>query len=150
MPSFTNCPDDEALATAHIAAGIDLVHAGGIAVSIGGHISAAIQFDTCLIEQASLMWPNKAHGQEDQIGLDRKLAALNLLEATILPFDMDTFEAGNILAKQLTFLANADAAGVVVGARVPVILTSRADTVRTRRASAIVAALYAQSLIVAH
>ena len=56
-------------------------------------------------------------------------------------------EAGNILAKQLTFLANADAAGVVVGARVPVILTSRADTVRTRRASAIVAALYAQSLI---
>jgi phosphate acetyltransferase len=44
-------------------------------------------------------------------------------------------EAGNILAKQLTFLANADAAGIVLGARVPIILTSRADNVRARRAS---------------
>jgi phosphotransacetylase len=39
-------------------------------------------------------------------------------------------EAGNILAKQLTFMANADAAGIVLGARVPIILTSRADSVR--------------------
>ena len=39
-------------------------------------------------------------------------------------------EAGNILAKQLTFLANADSAGLVLGARVPIILTSRADSVR--------------------
>ena len=39
-------------------------------------------------------------------------------------------EAGNMLAKQLSFLANADAAGIVLGARVPIILTSRADTVR--------------------
>ena len=44
-------------------------------------------------------------------------------------------EAGNILAKQLTFLANADSAGLVLGARVPVILTSRADSVRSRIAS---------------
>src|SRR4029077_1620736 len=44
-------------------------------------------------------------------------------------------EAGNILAKQLTFLANADSAGVVLGARVPIILTSRADSVRSRIAS---------------
>jgi hypothetical protein len=40
-------------------------------------------------------------------------------------------EAGNMLAKQLSFLAGADAAGVVVGARVPIILTSRADSART-------------------
>ena len=50
-------------------------------------------------------------------------------------------EAGNILAKQLTFLANADAAGIVLGARVPIILTSRADTVRARLASCAIATL---------
>jgi phosphate acetyltransferase len=54
-------------------------------------------------------------------------------------------EAGNILAKQLTFLARADAAGVVLGARVPVILTSRADDVRTRMASCAVAMLQAHA-----
>ncbi|MBP2237972.1 phosphate acetyltransferase [Sinorhizobium kostiense] len=52
-------------------------------------------------------------------------------------------EAGNMLAKNLTFLANADAAGIVLGARVPVILTSRADNLRTRMASCAVAVLYA-------
>ena len=52
-------------------------------------------------------------------------------------------EAGNMLAKNLTFLANADAAGVVLGARVPIVLTSRADSVMTRMASSAVAALYA-------
>ena len=52
-------------------------------------------------------------------------------------------EAGNMLAKNLTFLSHADAAGIVLGARVPIILTSRADSVRTRLASCAVAALYA-------
>ena len=52
-------------------------------------------------------------------------------------------EAGNILAKQLSFLANADAAGLVLGARVPIILTSRADTVRAKIASCAVAMLVA-------
>ncbi|PWC54264.1 phosphate acyltransferase, partial [Azospirillum sp. TSO22-1] len=52
-------------------------------------------------------------------------------------------EAGNMLAKQLSFLANADAAGIVLGARVPIILTSRADNVRTRLASCAVAVLVA-------
>jgi phosphate acetyltransferase len=52
-------------------------------------------------------------------------------------------EAGNMLAKNLTFLAKADAAGIVLGARVPVILTSRADSVRTRLASCAVAVIYA-------
>ena len=54
-------------------------------------------------------------------------------------------EAGNMLAKNLTFLAHADAAGIVLGARVPIILTSRADSVRARLASAAVAALYAHN-----
>jgi phosphotransacetylase/acyl dehydratase len=54
-------------------------------------------------------------------------------------------EAGNMLAKNLSFMAHADSAGVVVGARVPIILTSRADSVRARLASAAVAALYAHN-----
>ena len=53
-------------------------------------------------------------------------------------------EAGNILYKNLTYLARADAAGIVLGARVPVILTSRSDSVRTRLASAALAARYAR------
>lgn len=55
-------------------------------------------------------------------------------------------EAGNMLAKQLTFLGGADAAGVVLGARVPIILTSRADSLRTRLASCAVAVLLARAL----
>jgi phosphotransacetylase len=54
-------------------------------------------------------------------------------------------EAGNILAKQLSFLANADSAGIVLGARVPIILTSRADSVRSRIASCAVAVLAARA-----
>ena len=54
-------------------------------------------------------------------------------------------EAGNILAKQLTFMAQADAAGIVLGARAPIILTSRADNVRTRMASCAVAVLIAHT-----
>ncbi len=52
-------------------------------------------------------------------------------------------EAGNMLAKSLSFLASADAAGIVLGARVPIILTSRADSLSTRLASCAVASLVA-------
>jgi phosphate acetyltransferase len=52
-------------------------------------------------------------------------------------------EAGNMLAKNLIFLSKADAAGIVLGARVPIVLTSRADSVRARMASCAAAALYA-------
>ncbi|MGB0723464.1 MAG: bifunctional enoyl-CoA hydratase/phosphate acetyltransferase [Gammaproteobacteria bacterium] len=55
-------------------------------------------------------------------------------------------EAGNILAKQLIFLADADAAGIVLGAKVPIILTSRADNVRARHASAAIAVLHAHAM----
>ena len=54
-------------------------------------------------------------------------------------------EAGNILAKQLSFLANSDSAGLVLGAKVPIILTSRADSVRSRIASCAVAMLAAHA-----
>jgi len=54
-------------------------------------------------------------------------------------------EAGNMLAKQLSFLANADSAGLVLGARVPIILTSRADSVRSKIASCAVAVIAAHA-----
>jgi phosphate acetyltransferase len=54
-------------------------------------------------------------------------------------------EAGNMLAKQLIFMAHAEAAGIVAGAQVPIVLTSRADSVRTRLASCAVAALLAEA-----
>jgi phosphate acetyltransferase len=54
-------------------------------------------------------------------------------------------ETGNVLAKQLTFLGGADAAGIVLGARVPIILTSRADSVRARLLSCALAVLVADA-----
>jgi hypothetical protein len=59
--------------------------------------------------------------------------------------DAPDLEGGNMLAKCLTFLAAADAAGIVLGARVPIILTSRADSVITRLASCAVASLVAEA-----
>ena len=54
-------------------------------------------------------------------------------------------EAGNMLAKNLTFMSKADAAGIVLGARVPIILTSRADNLRARMASCAVSLLFADA-----
>jgi phosphate acetyltransferase len=54
-------------------------------------------------------------------------------------------EAGNMMAKQLQYLAGADSAGIVLGARVPIVLTSRADSVRSRLASTVVMALMADA-----
>ena len=54
-------------------------------------------------------------------------------------------ESGNMLAKNLSFMAKADSAGIVLGARVPIILTSRADSLRARLASCAVAVLYADA-----
>jgi phosphate acetyltransferase len=54
-------------------------------------------------------------------------------------------EAGNMLAKSLSFMAEADAAAVVLGARVPIIPTSRADSVTARLAPCAVAALVAKA-----
>jgi phosphate acetyltransferase len=88
--------------------------------------------------------------------LDGPLAldnAINLTAAKIKKIDspvagqadilvVPDLEAGNMLAKSLSFLADADAAGIVLGARVPIILTSRADSVMTRLASCAVAVLF--------
>jgi phosphate acetyltransferase len=54
-------------------------------------------------------------------------------------------EAGNMLAKNLAYFAKADGAGIVLGARVPIVLTSRADSARARMASCAVAALHAHA-----
>lgn len=56
-------------------------------------------------------------------------------------------ESGNMLAKNLTFLSDAEAVGIVLGAKVPIILTSRADTANARIASCAVAAIYADAIM---
>jgi phosphate acetyltransferase len=98
-------------------------------------------------------------GQITGAVLDGPLAldnAINLQAAKIKKIDspvagranvlvVPDLEAGNMLAKSLTFLAGADAAGIVLGARVPIILTSRADSVIARLASCAVAALVANA-----
>jgi phosphate acetyltransferase len=70
-----------------------------------------------------------------------KSAVAGLADILVVP----DLEAGNMLAKSLSFMADADAAGIVLGARVPIILTSRADSLETRLASCAVAALVAQA-----
>jgi len=91
--------------------------------------------------------------------LDGPLAldnAINLAAAQIKKIDspvagranvlvVPDLEAGNMLAKSLIFLAGADAAGIVLGAKVPIVLTSRADSVRSRIASCAVAAQVAHA-----
>lgn len=72
-------------------------------------------------------------------GIDSPVAGL--ADILVVP----DLEAGNMLAKSLTFMADADAAGIVLGARVPIILTSRADSVKVRLASCAVAALVVQA-----
>lgn len=76
-------------------------------------------------------------------GLDKGIVSpvAGIADILIVP----DIESGNMLAKQLTFLAEADAAGIVVGARVPIILTSRADSERTRIASCAIAVLIAHA-----
>lgn len=85
--------------------------------------------------------------------ISREAAAIKHIDSSVAG-DADVLlvpdlEAGNMLVKALSFLADADAAGIVLGARVPIILTSRADSLRTRVASCAVAALYAHAKRVA-
>ena len=94
----------------------------------GGILDGPLAFDNAISAEAA-----KIKGIESEVAGDPDI---------LLAPDL---EAGNILAKQLSFLANADSAGIVLGARVPVILTSRADTVRSRIASCGVAALAAHA-----
>jgi len=95
---------------------------------IGGELDGPLAFDNAISPEAARIK-----------GIESPVAG----HAQILV--VPDLEAGNMLAKNLTFLSNADAAGIVLGARVPIVLTSRADNVRTRMASCAVAVLLAHS-----
>ena len=94
----------------------------------GGILDGPLAFDNAISKEAA-----KTKGIKSEVAGDPDI---------LLAPDL---EAGNILAKQLSFLANADSAGIVLGARVPVVLTSRADSVRSRIASCAVAKLVAHA-----
>jgi len=90
----------------------------------GGIVDGPLAFDNAISEDAA-----RAKGIDS--------AVAGHADILVVP----DLEAGNMLAKQLEYLADADAAGVVLGARIPIILTSRADSVQSRLASSAVAAL---------
>jgi phosphate acetyltransferase len=94
----------------------------------GGLLDGPLAFDNAINEAAAL-----------EKGIVSKVAG----KADILL--VPDLEAGNMLAKQLTFMAGAEAAGLVLGARVPIILTSRADSAGTRLASCALGVLVARS-----
>jgi phosphate acetyltransferase len=94
----------------------------------GGILDGPLAFDNAISKQAA-----ETKGVNSDVAGDPDI---------LLAPDL---EAGNILAKQLSFLARADSAGMVLGARVPVILTSRADSVRSRIASCAVARMVAHA-----
>ena len=94
----------------------------------GGLLDGPLAFDNAISKEAA-----KTKGIASEVAGDPDI---------LLAPDL---EAGNILAKQLSFLANADSAGLVLGAKVPIILTSRADSVRSRIASCAVAAQVAHA-----
>jgi phosphate acetyltransferase len=94
----------------------------------GGILDGPLAFDNAISEEA-------AH--------TKKIRSAVAGQADILV--VPDLEAGNMLAKQLAYLAGAEGAGIVMGTRVPIVLTSRADSVRTRLASTVVMALVAHA-----
>ena len=111
--------------TLHAAALCKMAERGQIT---GGIIDGPLGFDNAVSEHAARMK-----------GIDGPVAGR--ADVLLVP----DLEAGNMVAKQLQYLAGADAAGIVLGTRVPIVLTSRADSVRTRLASAAVMALVANA-----
>jgi phosphotransacetylase len=99
---------------------------------VGGVLDGPLAFDNAISEEAAR---------------DKGIVSPVAGHADILV--VPDLVSGNILAKQLIFIAHADAAGVVLGARVPIILTSRADAERTRIASCAVAVLMSQIEVIA-
>jgi phosphate acetyltransferase len=95
----------------------------------GGLIDGPLAFDNAVSKEAALIK-----------GIQSPVAG----EADVLL--APDLEAGNMLAKQLTFLGRADSAGIVIGARVPIVLTSRADSAEARLASCAVAVAFAYRL----
>lgn len=94
---------------------------------VGGLVDGPLAYDNAISKTAAEM---------KQIVSD----VAGLADVLIVP----NIEAGNMIAKQLTYLANAQSAGIVIGARVPIILTSRADSLLSRLASCAVAVLVAR------
>jgi phosphotransacetylase len=94
----------------------------------GGLLDGPLAFDNAISKEAA-----KTKGITSEVAGDPDI---------LLAPDL---ESGNMVAKQLSFLANADSAGIVLGARVPIILTSRADSLRSRIASCAVAVLAAHA-----
>jgi len=99
-----------------------------------GQISGAILDGPLAMDNAISMDAAKVKGIKSDVAGDADIL--------IAP----DLESGNMLAKQLTFLSDAEAGGVVLGARVPIILTSRADSVRSRKASCAIAVAHAHVL----
>ncbi len=138
---------------------IDLAHALGIAMPKVGILSAVETVTPKLPStvEAAALCKMADRGQITGGLLDGPLAFDNAISPEAAAIKHITsevagqadiliapdLEAGNMIAKQLTFLANAEAAGIVLGARVPIILTSRADSVQARLASCAVAAIFA-------
>ena len=138
---------------------VDLAHAmgsGDVRVAILSAMETVNPKVLSTVEAAALC-KMADRGQITGATLDGPLAldnAISLSAAQIKKIDspvagranvliVPDLEAGNMLAKSLSFLAGADAAGIVLGARVPIILTSRADSQITRLASCAVATLLA-------
>src|SRR5262245_55830234 len=94
----------------------------------GGLLDGPLAFDNAIDSEAA-----RIKGIESKVAGDPDILLVPDLES------------GNMLAKQLSFLANADSAGLVLGARVPIVLTSRADSVRSRIASCGVAKIVAHA-----
>lgn len=92
----------------------------------GGVLDGPLAFDNAVSEQAA-----KTKGIVSPVA--------GRADILVVP----DLEAGNMLAKQLEYLAEAQAAGIVVGARVPIVLTSRADNVLVRMASCALALMLA-------
>jgi phosphotransacetylase len=94
----------------------------------GGVLDGPLAFDNAISKEAA-----QIKGIESEVAGDPDILLVPDLES------------GNMLAKNLAYFAKADGAGIVLGARVPVVLTSRADSARSRMASAAVAALLADA-----
>jgi phosphate acetyltransferase len=136
---------------------IDLAHALGIARPKVAILSAVENINEKILStmEAASLCKMADRGQIEGAILDGPLAMDNAISAEAAAIkgiqspvagDPDILlvpdlVSGNILAKQLTFMANADAAGIVLGARVPIVLTSRADSVRARLTSCALAVL---------
>ncbi|MEY8199201.1 MAG: bifunctional enoyl-CoA hydratase/phosphate acetyltransferase [Colwellia sp.] len=102
-----------------------------------GQITSAILDGPLAMDNAISMEAAKIKGIKSEVAGDADIL--------IAP----DLESGNMLAKQLTFLSDAEAGGVVLGARVPIILTSRADSVRSRKASCAIAVAHAHAISLA-